>query len=336
MERQTLSDVSAGSKRGSALRALLADVIDYAGLFPPASLGMAETVRNYAAYLRRDDAWALSRLIIPASRLEEFDRAAAEGGVLPTAADAEPWRISALVCDDVEADLERIAAFNDRHGDPSVGAALVDAVEVKAESTSRIDAVLDAMPEWLDPFFEIPAKDDVRGLVAALVGGEAAAKIRTGGVTAAAIPSCAEVAGFISACAQAGVPFKATAGLHHPIRAEHRLTYAPDSPSAVMHGFLNVFLGAALAFAGRIDRARLEALLDERSSAAFSFDDNSAAWRDLRVSTEQLAKSRERFALSFGSCSFTEPMDDLLSLGLLPPLREGAGGAAAAGMHSAQ
>ena len=63
-----------------------------------------------------------------------------------------------------------------------------------------------------------------------------------------AIPDPADLARFIAACAAAGVPWKATAGLHHPVRAEQALTYEPGAPRAVMHGFLNVF--AAAAFAG--------------------------------------------------------------------------------------
>jgi len=35
-----------------------------------------------------------------------------------------------------------------------------------------------------------------------------------------------------------GVPFKATAGLHHPLRCIHPLTHEPNSPAAAMHGFL--------------------------------------------------------------------------------------------------
>src|SRR5204863_1254770 len=100
------------------------------------------------------------------------------------------------------------------------------------------------------------------------------------------------------ACNSAGVAFKATAGLHHPIR------------SGDAHGFVNVFLAAAM-----IDHA--ESILRETDEGAFSFSDENVRWRGYTISTEQLADTRKNFALSFGSCSFEEPIDDLKALGRL-------------------
>jgi hypothetical protein len=139
------------------------------------------------------------------------------------------------------------------------------------------------------------------------------AKLRTGGVKPEAIPAVADVAAFIVACADRRLPFKATAGLHHPARAAHPLTYEPDSPRAVMHGFLNVFLAAA--FAWHEDRD-IEPVLAETDPAAFRFDDR-ARWRDRSLDAEQVRDARRHFAHSFGSCSFDEPVRDLEALGLL-------------------
>jgi hypothetical protein len=121
------------------------------------------------------------------------------------------------------------------------------------------------------------------------------AKIRTGGD---AVPSVEHVAEFLRACNSARVAFKATAGLHHPIR------------NGAMHGFLNVFVAAAI-----IDHA--DEILREEDASAFAFTDDSASWRGYTISTEQLANTRKNFALSFGSCSFEEPIDDLKALGWL-------------------
>ena len=109
--------------------------------------------------------------------------------------------------------------------------------------------------------------------------------------------------------------FKATAGLHHPIRAEQPLTYEPDPPRAVMHGFVNLFLAAAFARTARADRGLLESILSETDPTAFAFSEKTARWRDRELDTVAMSKTRESFALSYGSCSFTEPIDDVRALG---------------------
>ena len=140
------------------------------------------------------------------------------------------------------------------------------------------------------------------------------AKFRTGGVTPEAIPSVDTVAEFVLECGMRGVAFKATAGLHHPIRSLRSLTYAADSPRAMMHGFLNLFLAAAFAWSGKREINRL---LAETDPSAFRFDDDQARWRDWSLSAEQIVAARREFAHSFGSCSFTEPVEDLEMLGWL-------------------
>jgi hypothetical protein len=136
------------------------------------------------------------------------------------------------------------------------------------------------------------------------------AKIRTGGLTPEAFPSSQDIAQFLRQCAQHGVAFKATAGLHHPIRCVRPLTYEPDAPRGTMHGFINVFMAAALL-------PHAEAILEEADPQAFAFDDDTASWRNHAVMTDDLARVREEFAISFGSCSFEEPVKDLQELGWL-------------------
>ena len=140
--------------------------------------------------------------------------------------------------------------------------------------------------------------------------------MRTGGLTPDAFPAPGDLARWISRCAAARVPFKATAGLHHPLRSVQRCTYQPDSPTALMHGFVNVFLAAALLWHGGSEAAAI-ATLEEQSPGAFHFDDQCAAWHGHRLTTAQIREARERFAISFGSCSFEEPISDLQQLGWL-------------------
>jgi len=291
-----------------SLRTLLTNLVDYAGLFPPAKLDMAATVANYASYLGSDDAWALGRLIVPASRLDEFEQHA--GPCLPTGGDDDdtPWQLTALVgYDSLDDDLQRLAEFNEAYADRAQ--ALV--IELRATSADEIDDALDRIPDHVFPFFEIAVTDDPRGLIAAIAGSDAGAKVRTGGVAADAYPSPEQLARFIAACASAGVPFKATAGLHHPLR------HFSEAVGTHEFGFLNVFTAGILARTTAIDEQALAAVLVDESPASFDFGDEQLKYGDRTLGVGAIRDAREKFAISYGSCSFTEPLADLRSLNLL-------------------
>lgn len=290
-----------------AIRALLTELIDYAGLFPPAAEDMTTAVRNYAVYRQSEYNWMLARFIVPVVRLNEFEAVSTE-----LSQPASPWKLSALLGNDWQSDLTQIATFNERHA----GHASIDTVEGKAETSAQIEALQQAMPAGLTAYFEIPLKDDPAPLITTLAQTGGLAKARTGGVTAEAFPSAFELARFIAVCAKEEVPFKVTAGLHHPLRGEYRLTYAPDSPTATMHGFLNVFLAAAFAQNG-MDVAQLVEVLEERSPTAFQVESGRVVWRGEQLVRAHLINARHLAALAFGSCSFTEPIEDLRKLGLL-------------------
>jgi hypothetical protein len=311
------------------IRILMTGLIDYAGLFPPAKLGMAQAVEAYARARRGAQAWVLGRFICPASRLREFSESAAAlmpgtyatSGYREHGELEEPWRVSVLIDGRLEADLELIGAFNRRHEEEDRGLALADALELKVSRPGEIDEAIERIPDDFYPFFEFPGEvlsgGDVRGYVAALAGHMAAAKIRTGGVTTDAFPTPTRVAAFLLACHRADVPFKATAGLHHPVRAEYPLTYEPGAARGVMHGFLNVFLAAAMV---RERGAREEVaarVLEEERAEAFCFTPEGVRFGDLVLDPMQIAHARETFALSYGSCSFEEPVAELRGLGLL-------------------
>ncbi|GAC1492714.1 MAG: hypothetical protein NVS1B5_17860 [Gemmatimonadaceae bacterium] len=141
-------------------------------------------------------------------------------------------------------------------------------------------------------------------------------KMRTGGVTAAAFPSAEQLARFIATCVSAGVPFKATAGLHHPLRGSYPLTYGVESDTAEMFGFLGVFLAPALLRSG-LPPSLIATLIAERDPTAFDFEDDAATWRGWRAGTAEIIRARSSGAVSVGSCSFLEPVNDLTALGLL-------------------
>ncbi len=311
------------------IRLLMAGLIDYAGLFPPAKLEMGPSVEAFAHARAGEHAAILGRFICPASRLKEFSKAAAvlmpgthaTSGYREHADLMDPWRISVIIDGPLPAGLELVDGFNQHHEKEDNGLAFADVLELKVERPGEIDDAIGLIPDHLYPFFEFPAPvvadGDARGYIAALAGNAAAAKIRTGGVTPGAIPPAGAVAEFLVACAGAEVPFKATAGLHHPIRAEYPLTYEPGCPRGVMHGFVNVFLAAAMIKTHRIDAATAARILEERSPESFRFTPEGVRWESLVLDPAQIARAREVFALSYGSCSFDEPIEDLNRLGLL-------------------
>lgn len=310
-------------------RTLLAGLIDYAGTFPPAALGMDDAVLGYARLLRGEHAWMLGRFVCRVTRLPEFSEAAAAllpgtyatSGYREMARQGDPWRLAAVVDTTLERALEQIERFNVRHAAEDAGLARVDVVEMRAAAPDEVDLAMEHLPQDLYPVFEVPTARDVRGFLAAIAGyqdqGGAAAKIRCGGLTPETIPPVEQVATFIFHCAAAGVPFKATAGLHHPVRSQRPLTDEPGAPRAMMHGFINVFVAAGLARAERLPLADLTAIVAETDPAAFQFTDEFVRWQGRVLETARLARARETFALSFGSCSFDEPVQGLRELGLL-------------------
>lgn len=296
-------------------RTLLGGLVDYAGLFPPAALDMSSAARNFASYRAGDEAWMLGRFVVPVSRLAELESAAAS--LLPRDEHEDPWRISALATD-VEGELPRVEAFNVRHADAlgGSGAAVVDTLEIRVSTPGDIVRAASALRGTLNPYFEIPLSSDPASLIATIATVGARAKVRTGGVTRDVFPTAAELTTFMRCCHDAGVPFKATAGLHHPLRAEYRLTYERDSATGMMFGFLNVFLAAAFLRHG-VDDREVQALLEERDPRALRFEDERIAWRGHTLDLGDIAAARRDAAISFGSCSFTEPVDELRALTFL-------------------
>jgi hypothetical protein len=251
----------------AALRALLANLIDYAGLYPPAALPLPIVEERYGGFRASPESWMLNRLVLPVAKL-------------PEAHLARDWHV-ALLADE----------------DPGALPRQVETIETK------LPKPIGGLPTYC----EVPL-EQVAGTFA---------KVRTGGLTPDAIPSCEQLGQFLFEAASLRIPFKATAGLHHPIRAERALTYALESPRATLHGFLNVFAAAALAWHG-MDLAHIVELLEERDPEAMAFSDDDLLWNEHRITTLEIEDARREFAHSFGSCSFEDPVTELRELGLLP------------------
>jgi len=298
---------------------LLGALIDDAGLFPPAALSMREALAARSRALAGDAPWIVGRFVVPASRLRELE-AALKGtrAILPVSVviDAsEPLAAIAALGREAKADDSRIA---------------VEAIELPLARIAggRDDVRLDALRRGLvasgfdastEAYLELAWDGDLDAQLGALRGARANglpfnAKFRCGGPSAAAIPSPDVLARAIWNANRLQVPFKATAGLHHPLR--HR----DAALGATAHGFLNVLGGALLAHAHGLDEPTLGALIEDEDGAHFTLDADSFAWRGVVAGASEIAAARARFARSYGSCSLQEPIDDLRSLGMLPAL----------------
>jgi hypothetical protein len=146
------------------------------------------------------------------------------------------------------------------------------------------------------------------------------AKMRTGGITQEAFPTADAIVSFLEGCLAHGVTAKATAGLHHAVCGYYRLAYDDEAPTGAMYGYLNLFLTAALLSRGG-SRATAVLLLNESNPSAFEVNDLHVGWRgpEQMVAFDRalLQRVRQTVLTSFGSCSFTEPVEESRALGLL-------------------
>lgn len=288
----------------SVIRPMLASMIDYAGLFPPAGLDMEATVRNYASYRRGEHAWALGRLVIPASRLAEFE-SKAEAHLDA----ADPWPLAALGGNDPEADLKAISTARSRRMHFRI-----ESLEIKSTTPEEIRRATGVIGKEAAVVHEIPIAEDPSKLIEALHASGGVAKIRTGGTRPGQVPSSDDLARFLR-LNRAHVPYKATAGLHHALRSVRPLTYETGCESDLMHGFLNLIVSSAFSLL-EMD-VYVPSILEERDIRGFAFGESSLSWHGHEVSAPEVWMTRKNFFTSFGSCSFDEPMAELKELKLL-------------------
>ncbi len=317
--------IEAISSLKTADRALFSDLIDYAGLFPPALLDLDEAVAEYRAARTGRHRWLIGRFIITATQLEEL------GGRLMASmvAGEEPWAISAILDGEVAAAAVLVRAF-DAEMEPGAQVALLEVPlpaaasdgrsrsDAFAASRSAVTAALTASAV-ATPLFEVPRTEGWRkgigNALAALSDHRAeerrplGAKLRCGGLTVEAFPDPEQVAEFIHHCTQLGLPYKATAGLHHPVR------HFDEELGIKRHGFLNLLMAGALARRGA-DRDELATVIAEDDPAAFAVSAAGFKWRDSTVRVGELSATRSQFA-SYGSCSFDDPIEDLIGLGMI-------------------
>jgi hypothetical protein len=224
--------------------------------------------------------------------------------------------------ENLKLDIEDVRAFREMHGVDAVAdmfevALPASALEDIVSAHDLVNSAADVLNRnGLAVFFEAPSGEGWQMRVDKLMrflrkfkDRHIGLKLRTGGVTADAFPSTEQVAWAIASARDAGVPMKCTAGLHHPMR------HFNESVQTKMHGFLTVFGAGVLAVTNHLSVDQIQDILEDEDPASFVFDDAGFAWKDLRVTTSEILHARQQ-VVSFGSCSFDEPREDLRSMGL--------------------
>jgi hypothetical protein len=241
-----------------ARHALFGGLIDHAPTFPPEELPLEEGLAEHRRVRTREHGWIVNRFVAPASKLVELGD--------------EPLRLSVVL------DTGSLPQPDER----------IEAVEAAGIDP---ELLFDAAPEV---YAELPLRDDLSFRILQLKELGLRVKVRCGG---AVVPSVTGLAELVQACRRLEVPFKATAGLHRPLRHDGE------------HGFLNLL--AAAVFGDE------EAALEEEDADAFSVTGEAFGWRDRSAGADEIARARSELFVSFGSCSAREPIDGLAALGLL-------------------
>ena len=312
--------------------ALFDGFIDYAGLFPPAGLPLDEALRNYLVYRDGNYAPMLSHFVIASGQLADLAK------LLSTMEIGEqPLSLSVLAgshangtewLDEFQIQLAAMEALRSNCN----AVATIACLEIKLPAELAAESLPQGSRDLLhaaqteldrgelrnaDTFFEIPSTYDSTAAYPRLAKRLAESldrpglKIRTGGMKAAAFPSVEGLATVLAELTKIGLPWKATAGLHHPLRQFR------DEVGTEMHGFLNLLIASALLHAGQASTAEVVQILTATDADAFAVNNDGASWKSLHASRDEIEAMRTEGFTSVGSCSFTEPTEELRELGLL-------------------
>lgn len=298
---------------------LLHRLVDDAGLFPPTALSMPDAIRRHRDDIAAAEPMLTQRFLCPASRIEELrqhlddsDRFAL-GLILDSGTDESAGACATVSADPrlslalleiplrVFADAGPGAAAGEGRTAEAEGSAPGGTVEARAlhRALQAVATVPTTVPAHLEPSApsRVDALLDAIGPAAGrgVDGGQRTlgAKLRCGGVRAELFPGPAETAHFVMACVAAGVPFKATAGLHRAVR------HTDPSTGFLHHGFLNLLLATATAVADGSEQ-------DVRR--VLETGDADGLQRVAARTDAATAAATRRLFVGYGSCSTRTPV----------------------------
>ncbi len=294
----------------TSFRHFMEGIIDYAGLFPPASLQHETALANYRVYLEDEHSWMLGRYIIPAAQLQRV--------ALPS-----DIRFSVLVSPAMskEEHLQiQQAARSVEMAETTIPAGTHSPGKVTAQLTQLhstlkhagcldVQLFIECLSDVEQTAVEIAAFNNTTRSDAVIK--EVGFKLRCGGATSEMFPTVEIVADVIGICRQYNIPIKFTAGMHQPIRNYER------NIGVMQHGFINMFAAALFCWHHSPDSRQIADILNEEQPHNFIFTESKLQWRTFSISADEIQRLRRSRVISFGSCSFTEPREALSSLKLL-------------------
>jgi hypothetical protein len=264
-------------------------LLDDAAMFPPASLPLPQAVEAHHAHRAAWYAPLLGAFVCPAAQLEHLGRVSA----------GRPLRVS-LTLPAGPAGLSQAVAECTRLEELALTA--VEVVLPDQMAPGEALAVMDGeVPPDVTAYLEVPRDGRAPAVLDALAATRHRAKFRTGGTRPSAHPGEHELAGAVVGAVRRGLAFKCTAGLHHAVRHT-------DGPLE-QHGFLNLLLAVDAARQGADISAVVE-LLASRSAGEVA--------RMVAAASDRLSAARTQF-VSVGTCSVSDPVADLVGLGLVRP-----------------
>ena len=283
----------------------LENIIDYAGIFPPAALPARESLANYLAFRRGPENWILGSLAWSCSTLSELGELLTPNDEVELALIGRPstnwdtWQDARL--QDVE-DVNNLLAKC-----PGVAAATY---ESRLDDVTKVPDALNSLRSLgkeTDIYFELPWDKPLEDALADLATEEwARVKFRTGGKTKDAYPSPVQLATVLKQCIDLEVEFKLTAGLHEPI------AHVDKDNGAFAHGFLNVLMATSAAFQDEASVQEIASILESNDPSLWSLK-GGLSFDGKTLSADDLNDARSFFG-SFGSCSITDPLQGLQRL----------------------
>jgi len=301
----------------NSLKLFLTKLIDYAGLFPPAKLQLKPALNNYNNDIKCSDKWMLSQFILPLSILNNITEKMMDGFNQNF-----PLKLS-LLSNDLDLNIDQLFLFKDKFGEKVEFSGL----ESKILDIHSFHTILEKTNEVqnknqlnMASFFELPTQENwIDKMIKSVEiitefnfnhNSNFGFKLRCGGVEPYMFPSPENIAETIIICIQNNISLKFTAGLHHPVR------HYNDSIQTKMFGFFNIFIGGMLAKKYRFNHVELIEVLIDQSSNNFKFKEEGLSWKKYNLSNKEIIQFRENDFISYGSCSFNEPREDLTKLGI--------------------